>query len=55
MGQDAFDDIVVVIDAELVGHRQQQRVGLRDRLVGAQLLDQPVGFGSIGAAEDRCC
>ena len=43
----------VVFHAELVGHREQQRVGFLDRLVGGQLLDELVRLVGIGAAEDR--
>ena len=39
------------VDAELVGHGEQQRVGLGDRLVLLQLLDQHVRRGGIAAAE----
>ena len=33
MGQDGLDHVRVVVDAELIGHGQQQRVGLGDGLV----------------------
>ena len=51
MRQDAFQHVRIVIDAQLVWHGQQQRVGFGDRLILAQLLDQPVGLRGIGAAE----
>ena len=35
---DALDDVRVVVDAELVGHGEQQRVGGGDRLVLGELL-----------------
>ena len=53
MGEDAVDDVGVVVDAELVGHGEQQRVGGCDRLVLLELLDQHIRLGSVGAAEDR--
>ena len=52
MGQDRLDDVGVVVDAELVGHGEQQRVGLGDGLVLVELLDQRVGLGGVAAAED---
>jgi hypothetical protein len=52
MLQDRLDHMGVVIDAQLVGHRQQQRIGLGDRLVALQLLDQRIRLGGIAAAED---
>ena len=52
VGQDRLDDMGIIVDAELVRNRQQQRVGFGDRLVGAELLDQPVGLVGIAAAED---
>ena len=53
VGQDRFDHMGVVVDAELVGDGQQQRVGLGDRFVLLQLLDQDIGLGGVAAAEDR--
>ena len=52
-GQDRFNDMRVIIDAKLIRDGQQQRVGLSDRLVLPELLDQHVGFGGIIPAEDR--
>nr|GFD34288.1 hypothetical protein [Tanacetum cinerariifolium] len=43
----------IVLDAELVGHGEQQRVRLGDPLVGAQLRDQLLGLGRIGPPEHR--
>jgi hypothetical protein len=37
--QDHLDDVSVVVNAELVGHRQEQRVGLGDGFVLLELLD----------------
>src|SRR5579862_638364 len=48
-----LDHMRVVVDAELIGHREQQRIGFRDRLVLLELFDQVRRFGSIAAAEDR--
>ena len=53
MGQDRFYDVGVVVDSELVEHRQQQRVGLRNGLVFLQLFHQPVRFRGVGATENR--
>src|SRR3984957_11871262 len=53
VGQDRFDHMRVVSNAQLVGDGQQQRVGLGDRLVFPELLDQYIRLGSIAAAEDR--
>ena len=55
MLQDRLDDVGVVVDAELIGHGQQQRVGLGDGLVLLQLLDQHVRLGGVAAAEDGAC
>ena len=53
MLQDRLDDVGVVVDAELVRHGQQQRVGLGDSLVLGQLFDERVGLVSVATAEDR--
>src|SRR6201996_2183760 len=53
VGEDAVDDVGVVVDAELVRHGEQQRVGGCDRFVLLELLDQHIGLGRGGAAEDR--
>ena len=49
----------VVVDAELVGHGQEERIGRRDRFVLGELLDQDVGldrdrtyFGRGNESED---
>ena len=52
MFEDRLDDMGVVIDAELVGHREQQRVGFGDGLVFLELLDQDVRLGGVAAAEN---
>jgi hypothetical protein len=52
MGQDRLDDMRIVGDAQLVGDRQQQRIGFRDRLVLLELLDEDVRLGRIAPTED---
>ena len=52
MLQERLDDVGVVVDAELIGHRQEQRVGFRDRLVLSELLDKNVRLGGVAAAEN---
>ena len=47
-----LDGVSVVVDAQLVRHGEQQRVGFRDRFVLPELLDQLVRLGGITAAED---
>ena len=51
VGQDRLDDMRIVVDTELVGDGEQQRVSLGDGLVALQLLDKDVRLGGIGAAE----
>jgi hypothetical protein len=53
VGQDGFDHVGVVLDAELIRDRQQERVGGRDGLVLPELIDELVRFGRVRAAEDR--
>ena len=53
MGQDRLDDMSVVVDAELIGHGQQQRVRLGDGFVRLELFDQCIRLGGVAAAEDR--
>jgi len=52
MLEDRLDDVGVVVDPELVGHGQQQRVGFRDAFVLLELLDEDVRLGGVAAAED---
>jgi len=52
VGEDGVDDVGVVVDAELVGHGEQQRVGGCGRLVFLELLDQYIGLGGVAATED---
>jgi AcrR family transcriptional regulator len=47
VGEDAVDDVGVVVDAELVRHGEQQRVGSCDRLVLLELLDQHIRLGRV--------
>ena len=50
--QDRLDDVDVVIDAELVRHGQQQRVGLGDGFVRLELLDENVRLGGVTPPEN---
>jgi hypothetical protein len=43
----------VVGHAQLIGDGEQQRVGLRDRFVRPELLDEFGRFGGVAAAEYR--
>ena len=52
MLEDRLDDVGIVVDAELIGHGQQQRVGLGDAFVLLELLDEHVRLGGVAAAED---
>src|SRR5574337_1056404 len=52
VAQDALDDVGVVVDAELVGDRQEQRVGGGDGRVGRQLPDESIRLRGVGPAED---
>ena len=53
VGQDRFDHMRVVGNAQLVGDGQQQRVGFSDGFVLPELLDQHIRLGRVAAAEDR--
>ncbi len=53
VSQDGFDHVGVVGDAELIGHGQQQGVGLGDGFVRLELFDQCIRLGGVAAAEDR--
>src|SRR5580658_1913352 len=50
--EDRLDDVGVVVDPELVGHGEQERVGFGDGLVLLELLDQHVGLSGVAAAEN---
>ena len=51
MREDRLDDMGVIVDAELVGHREQKRVGFGDGIVLGELLDQNIRLGGVAAAE----
>ncbi len=51
MGEHALDHVGVVVDAELVGHREQQGVRGGDRLVLGELGDQLVRLARVRPAE----
>src|SRR5271155_5622927 len=53
VGENRLDNMGVVGDAELIRHREEQRVGLGDGLVGSELLDENIRLGGVAAAEDR--
>jgi hypothetical protein len=52
VGQDRLDDMGIVSHAQLVRHRQQQRVGLCNGLVLLELLDQDIRLGGVATTED---
>jgi hypothetical protein len=45
---DRRQQVRVVLDAELVGDREQERVGLLDGDVAAELLGDDVGLAGVG-------
>src|ERR1700722_12678385 len=47
LGQDRFDHMGVVGNAELVGDGQEQRIGFRNGLVLFELFDQHVRLGGV--------
>ncbi len=51
MLEDRLDDVGVVVDAELVGHSEEERIGFGDGLVFLQLFDEHVRLRGIAAAE----
>src|SRR4051812_12600622 len=51
--EDALDRVGVVLDAELVRDRQEQRVGGLDRRVSRELADEDVGLRGVRPSEDR--
>jgi hypothetical protein len=53
VGQNCFDHMRIVGNAQLVRDGQQQRVGLGDGLVLPELFDQGIRLGGVAAAEDR--
>src|SRR5262249_53443253 len=50
--QDRVDDVRVVVDPELIGDRQQYRVGRTDGFVSLELIDEDVRLGSVAATKD---
>jgi MFS family permease len=55
VSENAVDDVRVVVNPELIGDGQQQRVGGGDPLVPLELRDELVRLGSVRSAEDRLC
>jgi hypothetical protein len=51
--EDRFDDVGIVVDAELVRDRQQQRIGFGDGFVLLELRDEGVRLGGIAASKWR--
>src|SRR3569833_1221472 len=47
-----LDDVCIVGDAQLIGDREQERIGLGDGLILLELLDQNVRLGCVAAAKD---
>src|SRR5271163_4473826 len=43
----------IVGDAQLIGHGQEQGIGLRDSFILLQLLNEDVRVGGIASTEDR--
>src|ERR1035437_2239893 len=52
MLEDRLDDMGIVVDAELIGHGQQQRIGFRDGFVLLELFDKNIRLRRVAAAED---
>src|SRR5277367_1283837 len=53
VGQNRFDHMRVIGNAQLVWDGQQQSVGLGDSFVLPELLDEYMRLGGIATAEDR--
>ena len=53
VAQHRLDQPGVVLDAELVRHGEQERVGGGDCFVTGELLDEHVRLGRVAASEDR--
>ena len=53
MGEDRLEQVGVVVDAQLVRHREQHRVGLGDRRVLGELFDEDIGLSRVRPSEDR--
>src|SRR3954452_14510108 len=54
VAEQGLDEVGVVVDAELVGDREQEGVGRGDGLVLRELLDQRLRLTGVGLAEPRC-
>jgi len=52
MFQDGLNHVCIVVDAELVGHGQEQHVCLGDGFVLLELFDQNVRLGRVASAEN---
>ena len=48
-----LEQVRVVLDSELIGHGEQQRVGLADGRVAAQIGRDLVGLADVALAEAR--
>src|ERR1700722_11681921 len=53
VGQNGFDHMSVVLDAELIGNGQEQGVGLGDGFIRLEFLDQCIRLGRVAAAKNR--
>jgi hypothetical protein len=53
--EDRLDDVGVIVDAELIGHGQKQRIGFRDSFIFRdELLDQNVRLRGVAAGVRIC-
>src|SRR6185503_17631145 len=50
--EDALEHVGVVVHAELIGDREEQRIRCHDGLVTGELFDERVGLTRVRAAED---
>src|SRR5690606_18449839 len=50
---DALEHPGVVVDAQLIGHCDENRIGLLDGRVAGELLDERIRFPDVAAAEAR--
>src|SRR6185503_12864649 len=50
--ENALEHVGVVVHAELIGDREEQRIRCHDRLVTGELFDERVGLTRVRAAED---
>ena len=51
--REGFEDVQVIVDAELARYREHEGIGGLDGRIGFELLDQLVRFTRVGAAESR--